>query len=1088
MRKHTILWFFSNRLLRKLIMVINVIFLITMVGFSDVFAMPDNPGLLAASNSEPQQLINVSGKITDATTGLVLPGVNIVVEGTTIGAISDVNGTYTLDGIDRNASLTFSFIGYVRQTIQIAGRTVIDVALEPETTGLEEVVVIGYGTAKKETLTGSVASIQSDALTVTKSTTVASAIQGKIPGVLIRQQTGEPGVFNSRISIRGFGAPLLVIDGVVRDDMSDFEKLNPADIENISVLKDAAASIYGMNAANGVIIVTTKKGLAGKTEFTISNVYTAKTPTVMEHQSLSDAYTLKYMNNEMSRNSNLSLPISESELEKWRIGTEPGYTDYDWFNNMMRKWVTSNELNFSARGGNDVITFFSSFGFMDDHGYFKINELEQYKKYTFRTNVDVNLAKGLTARVSFYGRYDDQLQPPQGVFWIFKRICMNDRGYGAYTLANNGHLSRVPCENSNPIAELSRDISGYNQSIGFQYQSTVDVNYEASFLKGLSLGVLAAYDGMLSDNRLLNTPYQLYDYITDAPVGSPGKATFQNGITHMIRKNIQPRISYRTRIGQAHNISATLVNDVRKVDYNNLLGKRQYDDLYTTDIINQGSLTNASTTGYRREEAYVSFLGRFNYDYKNKYLLEFSFREDGSYRYAPGRRWAFFPAVSAGWRIGQEAFIKNNLPVVSDLKLRGSWGQSGYDAGNAFEYVEGYTFTNVSGGYVFSDGVLTLGMVPPGVVNDYLSWVHTTTTDFGFDLELWRGKLGVTADYFERLEEGLLATRIATVPNTFGASFPQENLNSQKTKGFEFSASHRNAIGKFTYGVNANLTLSRLFLLHQEQSPLRSTWSKWTSGQSPWVPSIGDRITGRAWGYERDGIWTSVTQVETAPLMGGTLGNSLMLPGMDIIVDVNGDGVINSSDQMPFMWAGSGFFGDALNPPLQFGLNMNVSYMNFDLTIGLAGASMYTMSKSRYDQWGYGTRYPMFWDKYLDRWHTQNPDDNPFDPATVWIPGEWEALTANANNQTTNLTTDKWRMNATFLRAKNVELGYTVPNNVTSVIGLTGVRAFVNCFNLFTLCNKNLKDVDPERGEGAYATSNSYPLMRTFNFGLEVKF
>jgi hypothetical protein len=209
---------------------------------------------------------------------------------------------------------------------------------------------------------------------------------------------------------------------------------------------------------------------------------------------------------------------------------------------------------------------------------------------------------------------------------------------------------------------------------------------------------------------------------------------------------------------------------------------------------------------------------------------------------------------------------------------------------------------------------------------------------------------------------------------------------------------------------------------------------------------------------------------------------------MDIIVDVNGDGVINSSDQMPFMWAGSGFFGDALNPPLQFGLNMNVSYMNFDLTIGLAGASMYTMSKSRYDQWGYGPRYPMFWDKYLDRWHTQNPDDNPFDPATVWIPGEWEALTANANNQTTNLTTDKWRMNATFLRAKNVELGYTVPNNVTSVIGLTGVRAFVNCFNLFTLCNKNLKDVDPERGEGAYATSNSYPLMRTFNFGLEVKF
>ncbi len=1028
------------------------------------------------------QQLNISGKVTGAD-NQPLPGVTIIVNGTTNGTTTDTDGKYSLSNVPNNAILRVSFVGMITQEINVQGRTNIDVVMAEENIGLEEVVAIGYGTQKKETLTGAVSSIGSDELLETKSTTLASSIQGKLAGVQIRQQTSEPGVFDSRISIRGFGDPLLVIDGVVRDNMSDFERLNPEDIESVSILKDAAASIYGMNAANGVFIVTTKQGKVGKTQFSLSSMYTAATPTVFEHQSLADAYTLKYMNNEMSRNSNLSLPISDSELAKWKAGTEPGYTDYDWMKNLMNKWVTSNTTTFNASGGNEGIRFFSSFGFNDDQGYFKINENEQYKKYTFRTNVDAKIAKGLSTRLSFYGRYENQVQPTQGVFWIYKRTMMNDRGYGAYTLANDGHLSRVPAENTNPIAELTRDISGYDQHLDFQYQSSINVTYDAPFLKGLQLNVLASYDGSLGDRRQLSKPFQLYDYKTDAPVGSPGLVTFTNTITTMTRKNIQSRITYKTTVARDHNITATLVNEVRKIDNNRLTGKRQYDDLYTTDILDQASLTNQSTGGSRSYQAYVSYLGRFNYDYKNKYLLEFSFREDGSYRYAPAKRWAFFPAASAGWRVDQEPFIADNIPIISNLKLRGSWGQSGYDAGNAFEYVEGYTFTNISGGYVFNDNVLTLGMVPPGIVNSNLSWVHTTTTDVGFDLELWRGKFGLTADYFERLEEGLLATRVSTVPNTFGASFPQENLNSQKTKGIELSASHKNNIGKFSYGVNANVTLSRLFYLHREQSPYRSTWAEWYSNSDG-----NGRITGRLFNYKRDGIMTSVTDAETAPLIGGTLGNSLRLPGMDNIVDVNGDGVINGSDRLPYMYANSGFFGTALNPPLQFGLNLYARYENFDFSMGLAGAGMYTMGKSRYDQWGYGTRYPMFWSKYLDRWHTEDPTANPFDPATVWIPGEWEALTANDSNNGTGLTTDKWQMNATFLRAKNVELGYTLPANATRKIGFTSVRAFVNCFNLFTLVNKNLKDVDPERAEGAYRTSNTYPLMRTFNFGLEVKF
>ncbi|NMC41023.1 MAG: TonB-dependent receptor plug domain-containing protein [Bacteroidales bacterium] len=407
MEKRNVLWFFSNRFSGKLV----ISALLVMAIFSSALAFPDDASRKGVTGNEQQQT-TVTGKIVDATTGEPMAGVNILVVGTTIGAISGADGSYTLQAVDRNGSLRFSFIGYVTQTVPVNGRSVINVAMQPEVTGLEEVVVVGYGSQKKETLTGSVASVKTEQLVSTKSISVAAAIQGKIPGVQIRQQTGEPGTFNSRISVRGFGTPLLVIDGVVRDQMDDFERLNPEDIESISVLKDAAASIYGLGAANGVFIVTTKKGFAGKTEFSLNTMYSFKKPTNDWKTINVDAYTMRYMWNEMSRNSENSANVtSPSELEKWKAGTEPGYTDYNWWANTIRDYVTSSELTFNARGGNDVVTYFTSFGYNNDGGYFKNNELMQYDRYTFRNNVEAKLAKGLKMNISFYGRYENTLNP-----------------------------------------------------------------------------------------------------------------------------------------------------------------------------------------------------------------------------------------------------------------------------------------------------------------------------------------------------------------------------------------------------------------------------------------------------------------------------------------------------------------------------------------------------------------------------------------------------------------------------------------------------------------------------------------------------
>ena len=1093
MEKHIKLWVFSNQVLRRLVI---VLFLITMIGFSNVFAMPDKPGVLVASEYDFQQ-VSITGKITDATTGEALAGVNIVVEGTQKGAISDASGAYSLTGVDAKANLTFSFIGYVKQVVPVAGKTVVNVALVSETKGLEEVVVIGYGAQKKETLTGAVSSVKSADLLATKTLSVAASIEGKIPGVQIRQQTGEPGTFNTRVSIRGFGEPLLVVDGVVREGgvsnglitsgMSDFERLNPEDVESVSVLKDASASIYGLGAANGVIIVTTKKGFAGKTEFSLNTLYSYKQPTNDWSSINVDAYTMRYMWNEMARNSEKQPATSDTDLAKWKANNIPGYTDFNWWKALVKDHVNSSELTFNARGGNDVITFFSSFGYNNDGGYFKNNELEQYKKYTFRTNVEAKLAKGLKMNVSFFGRYENTVQPTRGTTWTFKRTITNDRGIGPYSLATDTvpgavkHYTQVPSENTNVFAELSKDATGYNQTLAFQYQTTVDINYDIPFVKGLSVGVTGAYDGTITDNKVLTKNFMMYDYLTDAPKSSSvAPTTFYDGMTIFTRKDLQAKLAYRKSFGQ-HNVGATLVYEVKLQDNDNVNARRQYDDLYTKDIISQGSLTNQTTGGSRTSFANLSYLGRFNYDFKNKYLLELSFREDGTYRYAPSQRWGFFPAGSVGWRIGQEEFLKNALPMVSDLKLRASWGKSGRDAGTAFQYYEGYSFGGISGGFVFNPGTLTLGMVPPGVVNSNLTWVSTTTIDVGFDLDMWKGKLGIVFDIFKRDENGLLGTRATALPNTFGASFPQENLNSQWEQGYDFSISHRNTLGKFSYSVTGTLTYSRTYLKHYEQLAKQCSWDEWYNGNDTYNDK--GRIQGRVFGYKRDGIYTNITQTETDVLSGGTYGNYYMLPGMDKLVDVNGDGVINGNDQLPIMWSSQG-----TNPPLQFGFNGTASYMNFDFTINLAGSSMFDMGKSRGDQWGYGTQYQMFLARFMDRWHTANVTDNPFDPNTKWIPGKWEALTQNSTGTTTGNTTDKWRLDATYLRIKTVELSYNIPVKYSKVVGLSAARIFFNGYNLFTFCKDFLKDMDPERDEGAYGAGNTYPIMRSYNFGLNIRF
>lgn len=1032
---------------------------------------------LASVNAFPQAL-RVTGTIR-SNTGESMPGVNVVVKGTTNGALSDVNGKYIIDNVSSDAVLEFTFIGYKLQDVPVNSKTVIDVVLEEDMLGLEEVVVIGYGTQKKETLTGAITQIKSEEIMTTKSTSVVSNLQGKLAGVHIRQQSGEPGMFTTMVSVRGFGTPLLVIDGVARDGMSDLERLNPEDIESMSVLKDASAAIYGMNADNGVIIVTTKKGSKGRTQFNFSTLYGVKQPTSMLE--LVDAYTYRVLKNEMENNIGKPDLFTADDLAKWEAGTEPGYQDYDWINETLNDWTSQGQINLSATGGNDKVTFYSSFGYLDDNGIIS-TDIQKYKKFNFRTSLTANMAKGLTGSFTFAYKYDENRSPQGSYFWLFKPIISSDRGIGPYTVSNPLHLASNT-ENINALAFATESISGYEKWNNFQYQTTVDLTYEIPFVKGLKASAIFGYDGNTNNWSNLAKAYNIYDKWSDAFVRSWFPAKYRNTNSIFRRMDFQAHLNYKNTFGGNHNVGATLVFEAKVLDNNYLSALRQYDNVYTTDIIDQGSLTNMQTAGNRTKEKYLSILGRFNYDYRSKYLFEFLFREDGSYRYAPKSRWAFFPSFSAGWRLSEESFMKDNVTIISNLKLRASYGMMGADAGNPFEYIAGYQFSGIDGGSVFNNNILTSGAYPPGVVNNTLTWVETKTIDLGFDLEMWKGKFGLTFDVFQKNRDGLLATRFQSVPNTFGAAFPQENLNSDKVKGYEFTVSHRNNVGKFEYGISANLTYARKYLIYTERKPYVSSWEEW---KDPWG---NERVLGREWIYQRGGQYTDITQFQTAPLYGGTLGNSKCTPGSYQITDVNGDGVINSNDMMPVTWAGQ-YQGYANNPPLQYGLSMNAAWKGFDFNILFQGSSLFTVVTAPNDVWGYG-RYPALFEKFLDRWHTEDPSADPFDPATDWATGRYPALKTGVNTSNTGdaLITDMWRFDATYVRIKSLELGYNIPADVTRKIRMNSIRVYVNCFNLYTFCaSEDAKGLDPEREEGSYAADLTYPLLRSFNFGFNINF
>ena len=1076
-------------------------------------------GLVLGASALFAQNITVTGTVTDALKEPII-GASVLQQGTTNGTATDIDGHFTLT-VPADAILEISSIGFETRTLKAAAK--MDVTLVEDSELLNETVVVGYGVQKKESLTGAITQIRAEDIAATKTADGVAALQGKIPGLLITQNSGKPGAFASEINLRGYGRPMVVVDGVVRSttrtrkstswnqdpnaletytDISVLNELNPEDIESISVLKDASATIYGLGAENGVILITTKKGQVKKPTVNFSTNVSLASPVVP--RDVENWTSFMKWDNAMSdvgrtnhRWQDAQIAAYENGDATWidSMGTTRDAIYTDWYSEVFRKVAVNKQYNVSIMGGNEQVNYYFGGSYADDNPILK-GDTYGYHRYSFNGNVSVKLLPELTMR--YTTNFRQSSNSGMGDFdldWnVFFYIYQSDPTVGVHPKNNPAHYTDVE-EHLNPVALLDPETTGFTKTDRKDFSNTLDFTYDAPFLKGLKFQATGAYDFGRSKQRTLVKSFMLYDYLNDTPAYNWSQARNETEYAEMWNDNtrIYGRVqaTFDRQFGR-HNVSAMLGAELTSIA-NAMVGASRYygpdkdQFLYTHDVINQGLDSRDDNQGTRSTERTAGYIGRLNYNYMGKYLVELMGRYDGNYRFQRGKRWGLFPSYSLGWRVSEEKFFKQLFPAVNNFKLRWSDGFTGSPQGSAYAYVNGYT---ESGSWVLSDGKYTTGYSNSSIANTILTWARVRMMDFGVDWEVWQGKFGGTFDWFKRQMIGTMAKRDVSLPDFYAVDIPYENLNRSENVGLELSLYHRNSIGNFSYRVQgtASFTRSRSTYIESEKTALYSSQMQY------WNNGTLNRWSGYRGGstYQWTGNrFTSVDQASASQVLYSALdinqGNRSLIVGQYELVDRNGDGYITSDDVF-YTW-GSGM------PPLQFGLTFSGSYKNFDFSLIFNGAALKYkgFGLSAYTGYGVLNYLPS---RYTDSYRVANYGDDPWDPATEWVSGYWPALvrmsqvgayTKDLGDPTYGASQPYNYVNASFLRLKTIELGYRVSPNFLRRAGIKSARIFFNGGNLLTICNPLLKYVDPESNDNGRA-GGEFQINKTYSFGFNLNF
>ena len=1028
-----------------------------------------------------------TGTVTSSGDGSPLPGVNIVIKGTSQGTTTDADGKYTLQVSDRDAVLVFSFIGYTSQEIPAAARSVIDVALAADAQQLGEVVVVAYGTQKKETLTGAVSAVSNQEIVTTKNENVQNMLTGKIPGLRVRQNSSEPGQFNSNIDIRGFGNPLIVVDGIPRDNM---QRLDPEDIESISVVKDATAAAFGSRAANGVILITTKKGSkTGEPAISYSGNMTWQKPS--NYPSLVGAADWMTLANELQKhnvdNSAPTLKYTPEDIEAYRNGTKQST---NWKDAVMKKTAPQTQHTLSVTGGNDKINYYTSAGYQYQGSFFQTDAMN-YKKYTLRTNISAQMKKNIRFDLGLAGLSDDRQSSPYGSSDILRAMWLQhpmDQIYYNQEAKQYGMMDW----NSilNPVAMMDKSLVGENDYQSKWLQTNAALTYSVPFVEGLSVKGLYSYDYTINDNKEYTKAFTLY-----LPTGAPSQQNVQNkgnGNSRTSRffysKNAslwRIQLSYERQFGNHYvNVMNLLENGHYQGDnfYAQRFGVLPLSQIFAGITDNQNA-AQSTAAGSLYNYANRASVGRASYNFKGKYLAEFSYRYEGSSKFPQANRYGFFPAVSAGWRISNEPFwSQSSLNFISNLKVRGSYGKTGDDSGLNYQFVSGYTYpatggsrTGLPAGYLFGTpgAPNTTSFIPAsastGIANNSITWYTSKTTNIGLEADAFNGLVGVTVEYFNRNRSGLLWTRTQSLPGIVGAVLPQENLNSDRNRGFEIELRHTNHIGAISYQVKGNLSYTRIKTIYYEMAKAGNSYLNWRNG-------LNDRYNNIWWGYQGAGQMTNWDQIQNNPTYIGR-GS---LPGDYQYMDWNGDGRISDLDVHPLATNGQ-------VPLINYGVTLSAQWKGIDLTMLWQGSGKkYVVARE--------FLYQPLWSNtnsisdFMNRWHPTDPNANPYDPATQWTAGQY-AFTGSSPDPNSDFNIQ----NARYVRLKSLEIGYTIPKNILSRLAIQKVRIYANAYNLLTFTK--LRYMDPEfyvnndLTKGALTDLGyNYPLNKTYSLGLNLTF
>jgi TonB-linked SusC/RagA family outer membrane protein len=1030
----------------------------------------------------------VSGTVLDEK-GAPLPGVSVSIKGTSIGTITDTTGKFSIR-ITKGSTLVFSYIKYGTQEVPIKEESTVTISMTPTTTNLNDVVVVGYGTQRKATLTGSVAQISGAEVVTTKNENIENMLTGKVPGLQILQNTAEPGDFANNISIRGLGNPLIVIDGVIQPDFTVtgnngdnnvgssniLTRLDPNDIESISVLKDASASIYGVKSANGVILITTKRGKAGQLQLTYNGTYGLQVPSGLPKPVNALQY-MQLVNQQDLHNSNGGIISYDSaDFAAYKNGT---LKTTDWYDAVFKKRTPQTQHNLTATGGNENTTYLLSAGYLYQDGLLTSNDLN-YHRYNIRSSVTSKIGKRFTINLNLSGIVDQKNQPSESFWWTTRETWRELPTQTIYANNTAPYYSNGVVDGGNPVAFENSNVVGYNTLNNLFLNGTLSIDYKLPFIEGLTFRVFGSYNTQIQDNKLYQKSFDLYAYdaasSTYTPTLNGSPSYVQRQYYTYPQNDDQVSLNYSHSFGGIHNVTALLLMEGNEQSGDNFASYRQLsipvDQLIAGNAANQNATQDGGNTALY-QYATNSFVGRVTYDYNSRYLAEFSFRSDKSSKFAPGQGWGFFPSGSLGWRISEENFWKNNdkLSLIDNLKVRASYGVLGDDGQLYYQFLSGYNYpangnyNQLPSGAVFGSNFIN-AVQSTGIPNPNVTWATSHMFDAGIDVDAWKGLLGFTVDYFRRNRTGLLASSVLQVPEVLGATLPEENINGDRTQGFDFEVTHHNHIGKFSYTVKATFSYTNTMNTAYAEARQGNSYLDWLNDQA-------NRNQGIQWGYGAAGQYQNYGQI----LNSNVYVNRNAVPGDYIYQDWNGDGQIDGNDIHPIAYGGNPN-GTPLLPKITYGLTLGGAWQGLDLNLLFQGTSIYSVSyieQLNIPLWGGGSALTQF----LNDWHPANPNANPYSPSTVWVPGNF------AYTGTTAMTNSAFNFyNGSYLRLKSAELGYSLPDKLIKRSGLHGVRFFLTGYNLLTFTK--VKYVDPEHPSGTYGYL--YPLDKIYNVGLNVKF